>query len=60
MQQWLSYEGKSSCAGGVRYTAGGGCTTKSVFSTFSTGNEFRRSVTLEISFIAGQIRVELL
>ena len=60
MQQWLSYEGKSSCAGGVRYTAGGGCIPRSVFGTFPTGNEARRSGKLEISFEVGHIRVELL
>ena len=58
-QQWVSYKGKSSCAGGVRYTAGGGCTLSSVFSTFSAGNEVRRSGKREISFEVGQIRVEL-
>ena len=58
-QQWLSYEGKSSWAGGGRYTAGGGCTTRSVFSTLLAGNEVRWSGKLEISFEVGQIRVEL-
>ena len=58
--QWLSYEGEYSCAGGVRYTAGGGCTTRSVISRFSAGNEVRWSGKLEPSFEVGQIRVELL
>ena len=57
MQQWLSYEGKSSCAGGVRYTAGGGWTPRSVFGIFPTGNEARRSGKLEISFGVGHIRL---